>query len=205
LEVFHAPPDLAEELIKFYNRQPCHMFADLKHMRSDLIQYAGVYALYYQGDFPLYHSISRVNQSECRMPIYVGKAAPSGRRTGQSGTAGQTLYSRLREHTRSITRGGLSVKDFKFKVVAMEVDLVSWGEGVLIRLFVPLWNRVISGFGIHAPGSGREQQERSMWDQLHPGRKFAERLPVNNPLERGALLEKITTHCQNMTRILGYK
>jgi Eco29kI restriction endonuclease. len=43
----------------------------------------------------------------------------------------------------------LSVKDFKFKVVAMEVDLVSWEEGVLIRLFMPLWNRIISGFGIY--------------------------------------------------------
>ena len=43
-----------------------------------------------------------------------------------------------------------------------------------------------------------------MWDQLHPGRKFAERLPINNPLDKGALSERVNTHCRNMTRILGY-
>ena len=41
---------------------------------------------------------------------------------------------------------------------------------MLIIRFKPLWNVFIQGFGINAPGAGREKQRRSMWDTLHPGR-----------------------------------
>ncbi|WP_229501433.1 Eco29kI family restriction endonuclease [Nostoc mirabile] len=57
--------------------------------------------------------------------------------------------------------------------------LVAWGEAILIRHFQPVWCSIISGFGIHAPGKGRGAQMRSMWDEIHPGRLFAEQLPPN--------------------------
>jgi len=43
-------------------------------------------------------------------------------------------------------------------------------EQVLIAEARPLWNVVVEGFGINAPGRGRSSQQRSRWDTLHPGR-----------------------------------
>ena len=50
------------------------------------------------------------------------------------------------------------------------------GENVLIEKFGPIWNVVIDGFGNNPVGSGRENQKRSSWDVLHPGRKRALKL-----------------------------
>jgi hypothetical protein len=83
------------------------------------------------------------------MPIYVGKAAPGGRRTGRT-TIGNTLYGRLSEHRKSIEAvDNLKIEDFAFKVAPMEIDLVSGKEAVLSRHFSFVWNKEISGFGIH--------------------------------------------------------
>ena len=138
------------------------------------------------------------------LPIYVGKAAPGGRRTGRT-TIGNTLYGRLSEHRKSIEAVDyLKIEDFAFKVAPMEIDLVSWGEAVLIRHFSPVWNKEISGFGIHDPGSGRAGQKRSVWDRLHLGRTFAAKLPLGNtPLDIDALSVSITQHCQRMIQELG--
>lgn len=138
------------------------------------------------------------------MPIYVGKAAPGGRRTGRI-TIGNTLYGRLSEHRTSIQAvNNLEVEEFMFKVVPMEIDLVSWGEAILIRHFSPIWNWEISGFGIHDPGSGRTGQKRSVWDQLHPGRTFAAKLPTGStPIDFDDLSSKVRTHCQRMRGELG--
>src|ERR1700721_2775076 len=54
---------------------------------------------------------------------------------------------------------------------------VALGEAVLIGHYQPLWNGFVQGFGIHAPGSGRDKQARSDWDTLHPGRSFAASRP----------------------------
>lgn len=49
---------------------------------TDHIEGAGVYVLYYQGDFPSYAPIAAANQNELSRPIYVGKAIPKGGRKG---------------------------------------------------------------------------------------------------------------------------
>ena len=42
---------------------------------------AGVYALYYIGDFPAYATLAEVNKNDLYLcPIYVGKAVPEGAR-----------------------------------------------------------------------------------------------------------------------------
>jgi len=43
---------------------------------------AGVYAIYYNGDFPLYEKISKKNKTSFTQPIYAGKAVPEGSRKG---------------------------------------------------------------------------------------------------------------------------
>ena len=49
-------------------------------------------------------------------------------------------------------------------------------ESLLIERFKPVWNRVLDGFGNHDPGKGRHRGRMPLWDCLHPGRAWAERL-----------------------------
>jgi hypothetical protein len=69
---------------------------------------AGIYALYYTGDFPAYKQIVELNKNnKFTCPIYVGKAVPAGARKGGFGLdapAGKVLYQRLCEHAKSIAK-----------------------------------------------------------------------------------------------------
>jgi hypothetical protein len=147
---------------------------------------SGVYAIYYRGLFPLYTPLAEANRSQCIMPIYAGKAVPSGWRTGRMPNPhATTLSNRLHEHVRSIQQGdGLDPADFHCRFMILhepEIDLISVIEAELIRHYQPLWNTVIDGFGNHDPGSGRYKQARSEWDILHPGREWASRLQGVSP------------------------
>jgi hypothetical protein len=135
--------------------------------------------------------------------VYLAQSCQNpGKRTGKGSVAGG-LIGRLREHRSSIRQAtNLDVADFDFTVLAMAVDLVAWGEAVLIRHFQPLWCSVISGFGIHAPGKGRGAQMRSMWDEIHPGRSFAVQLPANLVTVE-SLQTQVAQHCQNVAVRLG--
>jgi len=46
---------------------------------------AGIYALYYTGNFSAYASVVKRNRRQIRHPIYVGKAVPAGARKGGFG------------------------------------------------------------------------------------------------------------------------
>jgi hypothetical protein len=50
------------------------------------------------------------------------------------------------------------------------------GETLLIAHFHPLWNLVVDGFGNNDPGGGRARGKKPLWDVIHPGRKWAEKL-----------------------------
>lgn len=49
---------------------------------------AGIYCIYYRGDFPLYKKISDANLDDWRVPIYIGKAIPGGSRKGKDSNKG---------------------------------------------------------------------------------------------------------------------
>lgn len=202
LEVFQAPATLRDQLIQFQTRQQCYPLASLEQLKPELSGYVGVYLLYYRGQFPLYAGVRFANNLECCMPIYIGKAENPGKRTGKDNITGG-LIGRLREHRSSIRQvTNLDVADFDFMVAAMAVDLVAWGEAVLIRHFQPVWCSIISGFGIHAPGKGRGGQMRSMWDEIHPGRSFAMQLPANL-ITVESLQATVTQHTRNVAVRLG--
>jgi len=146
----------------------------------------GFYGIYYLGNFPEYLNIAKKNGSEMRLPIYVGKAVPSGWRQARSTDSDNStaLYTRLREHSRSISQTNLSLGDFKCRFIILENEestLIGTVEAALIRKFNPLWNSVIDGFGNHDPGSGRYEQAVSEWDELHPGRMWVKRLTGARP------------------------
>ena len=136
---------------------------------------SGVYALFYTGNLALYRPIRSLDAT---WPIYVGKAVPPGARKGAKFSApSRALFQRLREHRESIEAAeNLSLDDFVCRYLAVTPLWITMAERFLIENFQPVWNVCIEGFGLHDPGSGRYQGQRSWWDVLHPGRPWAKRL-----------------------------
>lgn len=122
---------------------------------------AGIYAIYYVGNYPAYAPIAERNRDGLfEAPIYVGKAIPAGaRRGGGLGvTTGPVLFRRLSEHAQSIAQvENLELSDFLCRYLVVDDIWIPLGESLLIERFVPVWNSTIDGFGNHDPGSGRLQ------------------------------------------------
>ena len=138
----------------------------------------GVYAIYYTGQLDFYRAVA---SEDCQIPIYVGKAVPTGARTGgdEQGAeaSGHQLYRRLLEHARSIEQArNLELDDFRCRYLVVVQVWITLAERFLITHFRPIWNTVIDGFGNHAPGAGRAGTKRPRWDILHPGRSWADAL-----------------------------
>ena len=142
---------------------------------------AGVYAIYYTGDFAPYLPVAEKNNAGVfDQPIYVGKAVPKGARKGGlsfDAAKGRALRDRLRQHSSSIEEASnLSIADFHFRSLIVDDIWIPLGENMMIEQFKPIWNLVIDGFGNKDPGNRRAAQYSSPWDVLHPGRHFAQKL-----------------------------
>jgi hypothetical protein len=148
---------------------------------------AGIYAIYYKGDFLLYKDISEKNKKEFVQPIYAGKAIPEGGRKGGLGLdvpVGEYLYKRLNEHRKSIEAAeNLNIADFYCRFLVVDDIWIPLGESLLIEKTKPLWNVAVDGFGNHDPGSGRYNQQISSWDTIHPGRQWTKKLQPGKPKE----------------------
>lgn len=145
---------------------------------------AGLYAIYYSGDFPAYGvaaAESAESEIEESVPLYVGKAVPSGGRRGldvAAHTSTRALADRVREHASSIRAAeNLDIADFAARWLVVEDIWIPLGESALIRRYRPVWNALLDGFGNHDPGKGRINGVRSRWDTLHPGRPWAGKYP----------------------------
>ncbi|MGR3972523.1 Eco29kI family restriction endonuclease [Shewanella sp. 1180_01] len=156
------------------------MFTGQVHQLGELNAFsgAGIYAIYYSGNFRQYEEISKRNKDGIMTaPIYVGKAVPAGSRKGMGATSnytGKALYSRLSEHAESIrSTSNLKIEDFTCRFLVVDDIWIPLGESLLIARYSPLWNAIIDGFGNHDPGSGRYNGMRPRWDVLHPGRGWA--------------------------------
>ena len=139
---------------------------------------AGVYALYYIGEFPAYELLAEINRDEQYLcPIYVGKAVPEGARKGGQGmdvNPGNALYKRLNDHAKSIEAAqNINLSDFRCRFLAVDDIWIPLAESMLIERFKPLWNCLLEGFGNHAPGRGRKDMMTPSWDWYHPGRGWA--------------------------------
>lgn len=141
-------------------------------------QGAGIYAIYYTGNFDSYRLLADLNKGgKFTVPIYVGKAVPPGARKGGYGlddSPSQALYKRLVEHAESITLAtNLKIEEFFCRYLVVDDIWIPLGESLLIAKFAPLWNMLIDGFGNHDPGKGRYEGLCPRWDVLHPGRDWA--------------------------------
>lgn len=144
---------------------------------------AGVYSLYYTGDFPAYEPLARTNRGSMNAPIYVGKADAKGKRKGgflEDAMSGTTLWKRLCDHAASIeSANNLAIDDFMCRFLVVDDLWISLGESLLISKHAPVWNALVDGFGNHNPGKGRHSGMRPRWDTLHPGRQWAKKLREN--------------------------
>lgn len=194
--------ELVKDAVRFFNGTPVHELPP-----PDKFLGAGVYALYYTGDNPLYTRYKELNRLSYDYPIYVGKAVPKGwrqSRISDSKTTQSTeLYRRLGEHSKSIAAGdGLNILDFSCRFVIFEKegsDMIGSIEAALIKLNQPLWNSCVDGFGNHNPGKGRYEQARSDWDVVHTGRIFADRLN-GKPNSKDDVSANIVNHLKNLKK-----
>jgi hypothetical protein len=162
---------------------------------------AGIYAIYYHGDFPHYAPLSERYHAGLPIPIYTGKGVPKGSRKGSNlSPASQTnpLSGRLNEHKESIEQtANLDVSHFTYRYLLVDDIWIPLGESLVIQKFRPLWNVVVEGFGNHDPGRGRYGGMRPLWDELHPGRPWALRcMPPR--LSASALLQLVASHMSNL-------
>lgn len=175
--IFRSPEleNMLKDAIRFFNGTPVYELP----VPSNFLG-SGIYAIYYTGAFDLYERISQVNRLRYDLPIYVGKAIPTGARRGKGGREGNSLFKRLSEHAKSIQAvDNLDLSEFhcRFVIIPHEEDaLISPIESAIIKQYNPLWNSWVDGFGNHDPGGGRYNQARSQWDVIHRGRTWAEKL-----------------------------
>lgn len=185
---------------------------------------SGVYAIYYEGDHPLYRAISGTET-----PIYVGKADPASGDASTVREQGPRLTGRLLEHAGTIEtaaaygRAGLPegllpirLQDFTCRrlVCATNAQLVA--EKHLIGMFWPLWNsetKACWGMSKHGDAAKTRANKRSPWDVVHPGRAWAlDEILVDSitPTEIGARIDEIiakvpprTNHANLLEEVLG--
>lgn len=185
---------------------------------------SGVYAIYYEGDHPLYQAISGTET-----PIYVGKADPASGDASTVREQGPRLTGRLLEHAgtiataanyiETVTPAGIHpirLEDFTCRrlVCATNAQLVA--EKHLIGMFWPLWNsetKACWGMSKHGDSAKTRSNKRSPWDVVHPGRLWAldELLVDSLSLDEirvriDAIIERVpprTDHANLLEEVLG--
>jgi hypothetical protein len=164
---------------------------------------AGVYAIYYSGDFAPYWPI-RCDPASLQFAhaIYVGKAIPKGGRKGGLADASEdsnALRSRLKKHAKSIQEvANLDLPDFWVRFLTVDDIWIPLGENMLIESLKPVWNRALDGFGNNDPGVRRATQFKSPWDVLHPGRPFAVKL-ADSGLSEQFLIDRLADYFAGRT------
>jgi hypothetical protein len=107
---------------------------------------AGVYAIYFTGNHPLYAPISG-----SETPIYVGKADPVSPSARTPREQGERLYGRLSDHRKMIVKVGdfasennlpnpLKIADFECRRLVTATNAQIFAERHLIDIFRPVWN-----------------------------------------------------------------
>ena len=150
----------------------------------------GVYTIHYRGNFAPYAELPNDE------PIYAGKAELPGKRQGRviQANPSPVLYKRLCEHADSIRAvENLGLRDFRCWWLVLDPVWIGLTEQVLIATYRPTWNSVVDGFGNHDPGGGRRNQRRSLWDALHPGRRWAEKLR-DSQLNANEIMDRVAEH-----------
>ena len=171
------------------------LVAQQKHSLAHIPDFygAGVYAIYYKGDFAPYAMLSGREH-----PIYVGKADPDNPAAKDAIKQGTKLSARLREHAKSIrkARTTLKIEDFECRFLIVQTGFQKSAEDYLINFFKPIWNsetKICFGLGKHGDSSDTRGNKRSPWDTMHPGRAWADSTTENQKASE-LIVQQIDTH-----------
>ena len=171
------------------------LVAQTKHPLSKIPEFygAGVYAIYYRGDFGPYAPLKGMDH-----PIYVGKADPDNQAAKDAVSQGTKLSARLNEHAKSIRSAGttLDINDFDCRFLIVQTGFQKSAEDYLINFFKPIWNsetKICFGLGKHGDSSETRVNKRSPWDTMHPGRKWADATTENQKAPE-TIVEQIGAH-----------
>lgn len=171
------------------------LVAQTRHPLSAIPDFygAGVYAIYYKGDFAPYAPLSGTDH-----PIYVGKADPDNPAAKDALSQGTKLSGRLNEHAKSIRKATstLSIEDFECRFLIVQTGFQKSAEDYLINFFKPIWNsetKICFGLGKHGDSSETRGNKRSPWDTLHPGREWADASTENQKAPE-VILQQIAAH-----------
>ena len=157
---------------------------------------AGVYAIYYRGNFAPYALLASTDH-----PIYVGKADPDSPAAKDAVSQGIKLSGRLNEHAKSIRKAAttLSIDDFECRFLIVQTGFQKSAEDYLIDFFKPIWNsetKICFGLGKHGDSAATRGNKRSPWDTMHPGREWAD-ASTENQKSPGLILSQIADHLEN--------
>jgi len=171
------------------------LVAQQKHSLAHIPDFygAGVYAIYYRGDFAPYAELKGKEH-----PIYVGKADPDNPAAKDAIKQGTKLSARLREHAKSISkaRTTLNIEDFECRFLIVQTGFQKSAEDYLINFFKPIWNsetKICFGLGKHGDSPDTRGNKRSPWDTLHPGRAWADSTTENQKAPE-LIHEQINAH-----------
>ncbi len=200
---FYSNPAFAEFLkdsVRAFNGSP------VAPMPPPSFTGSGIYALYCTAVKGPYAKFGKeINRLAYKVPIYVGKAVPSGRRQsrqldGSSTDKGTYLCSHLSQHARSIEQGeGLSLSDFACRVLplsASEQPLANRIVEFMVALYKPLWNTIVRGFSRPHFTDYAGHKIHSNWEVIHNGN-----LP--STLERAGILSKIHSYLDRTEKIFA--
>lgn len=156
---------------------------------------AGVYAIYYTGDFEPYRHLSGADH-----PIYIGKADPDDHSAKDAVGQGTKLSMRLAEHAKSIRKAAstIDLNDFECRFLIVQSGFQKSAESYLIEFFKPIWNseqKICFGLGKHGDSSDTRSNKRSPWDTMHPGREWAA-TSSSDQKPREMILAQISAHME---------
>jgi hypothetical protein len=171
------------------------LVAQARHPLSAIPDFygAGVYAIYFKGDYEHYQPLSGTDH-----PIYVGKADPATPSAKDAIAQEAKLSGRLKDHAKSIRKATttLNIEDFDCRFLIVQSGFQKSAEDYLINKFKPIWNsetKICFGLGKHGDSSETRVNKRSPWDTLHPGRPWAKSIKENQK-EPGQIAEQIREH-----------
>jgi len=166
----------------------------LKDLAAHPFYGSGVYAIYYHGKGESAYQLL----SGTETPIYIGKADPKIVYAESAEEQGSVLHTRLKEHAKSLTEGGLKLSNFRYRASAIQSGMQAAVETFMMQLFRPIWNKenkVCFGIGKHGDKASTRGNRRSPWDTMHPGRSWAD-ATAENQMHRHEIEAKIAEHFQ---------
>lgn len=161
---------------------------------------SGIYAIYYKGKHPIYAKLSGTDHpiyigkadpsdSSAKSPREQGKNLHNRLREH----ARTILNARFvldknfkyKKFTKSLMEDYCDLKyppvyirisDFEYRYLSLSSGSQLIIEDSLIKLYKPIWNKeqgILKGFGKHGDNHETRSNNKSEWDILHPGRRWA--------------------------------